>query len=134
MTGVQTCALPIFRERLAQAEPDRADYQRDLSVFYERMGDLFGALGQGEEARQAFQKSLAIAERLAQAEPDRADYQRGLIVSYVKMSETEPAAARVWLSQALDVARSLQSGGRLAPADTWMLDDLARRLAGLSDG
>src|ERR1700674_6116678 len=48
-------------ERLAQAEPDRADYQRDLIVSYNKMGDLFGALGQGDEARQAFQKSLAIA-------------------------------------------------------------------------
>ena len=53
-----------IRERLAQAEPDRADYQRDLSVSYERMGDLYRALGQGEQAREAYQKSLAIAERL----------------------------------------------------------------------
>lgn len=43
-----------------------------------KMGDLFRALGQGEEARQAFGKSLAIRERLAPAEPDRADYQRDL--------------------------------------------------------
>src|ERR1700674_2840269 len=89
---------------------------------------------QGDEARQAFQKSLAIRERLAQAEPDRADYQRDLIVSYVKMSENEPAEARLWLTRALDVARSLQGRGGLAPADAWMLDELARRLAGLSGG
>ena len=62
-------------ERLAQAEPDRADYQRDLSVSYNKMGDLYRALGQGDQARDAYLKSLAIAERLAQAEPDRADYQ-----------------------------------------------------------
>ena len=37
-------------ERRAQAEPDRADYQRDLSVSYERMGDLYRALGQGDQA------------------------------------------------------------------------------------
>ena len=74
-------------ERLAQAEPDRADYQRDLSVSYERMGDLYGALGQGEEARQAYLKSLAIRERLAEAEPDRADYQRDLSVSYERMGD-----------------------------------------------
>jgi hypothetical protein len=97
------------------------------------MGDLFRALGQGDEARQAFGKSLAIAERLAQAEPDRADYQRDLIVSYVKMSGNEPAEARAQLLRALSVARSLQSRGRLAPADAWMLDELARRLASLPD-
>ena len=55
------------QEKLAQAEPDRADYQRDLSVSYDRMGDLFRALGQGEEARQAYRKSLAISERLSRS-------------------------------------------------------------------
>ena len=79
-------ALAI-RERLAKAEPDRADYQRDLSVSYERMGDLFRALGQGEDARQAFAKALAIRERLAKAEPDRADYQRDLGASYQRMGD-----------------------------------------------
>jgi phage tail protein X len=51
------------------------------------MGDLFRALGQGEDARQAFAKSLAIRERLAQAEPGRADYQRDLSVSYEKIGD-----------------------------------------------
>jgi tetratricopeptide (TPR) repeat protein len=74
-------------ERLAQAEPDRADYQRDLSVSYERVGDLYRALGQGDSAREAYLKSLAIAERLAQAEPDRADYQRDLSVSYKRVGD-----------------------------------------------
>jgi tetratricopeptide (TPR) repeat protein len=72
---------------LAQAEPDRADYQRDLSVSYNKMGDLYQALGQGEQARDAYLKDLAIAERLAQAEPDRADYQRDLSVSYERMGD-----------------------------------------------
>ncbi len=70
-----------LQERLAQAEPDRAGYQRVLSVLYERVGDLYRDLGQGEQARQSYLQSLAIAERLAQAEPDRADYQRDLSVS-----------------------------------------------------
>src|SRR5207342_2699303 len=61
-------------ERLAAAEPERADYQRDLSVSYNRMGDLFRALGQGDEARKAYSADLAIAKRLAAAEPERADY------------------------------------------------------------
>ena len=74
-------------ETLAQAEPDRADYQRDLSVSYNKMGDLYRALGQGEAARDAYAKALAIGETLAQAEPDRADYQRDLSVSYNKMGD-----------------------------------------------
>ena len=79
--------LRKVHEQQAQAEPERADYQRDLSVSYERVGDLYSALGQGEQARQAYLKSLAIRERLAQAEPDRADYQRDLSVSYNKVGD-----------------------------------------------
>jgi tetratricopeptide (TPR) repeat protein len=74
-------------ERLAQAEPDRADYLRDLSVSYNKVGDLYLALGQGEQGRQYYLKDLAIAERLAQAEPNRADYQRDLSVSYNKVGD-----------------------------------------------
>ncbi|MGH3813329.1 MAG: TIR domain-containing protein, partial [Pseudonocardiaceae bacterium] len=73
--------------QLAQAEPDRADYQRDLSISYERLGDLYQALGQGEQALKLYQQSLHIRDRLAQAEPDRADYQRDLSISYNKLGD-----------------------------------------------
>ncbi len=80
-------ALLRLHQDRAQAEPDRADYQRDLSVSYERMGDLYTALGQGDQAKEAYLNSLQIFERLAQAEPDRADYQRDLSVSYNKVGD-----------------------------------------------
>ena len=93
------------------------------------MGDLYRALGQGEEARQAYLKSLAIAERLAAAEPDRADYQRDIIVSLVKLSEIERGAdASRALSRALGVVETLAESGRLAPADARMIEDLRQRL------
>jgi predicted RNA polymerase sigma factor len=53
----------------------RADYQRDFSVSYNKLGDLSVALGQCEQAREAYARSVAMAKRLAMAEPDRADYQ-----------------------------------------------------------
>ncbi|HEY2621347.1 MAG TPA: TIR domain-containing protein, partial [Acetobacteraceae bacterium] len=97
---------------LAQSNPDRADYQRDLSVFYERMGDLYRARGQGEPARQAFANALAIRERLAGAEPDRADYQRDLSVSYNNMGDLYRALgqgepARQAFANALAIAERL---------------------------
>ena len=55
----------LSRVYVASGEPDRAEYQRDLSVSYNKMGDLYRALGQGERAREVFQKSLDIIERLA---------------------------------------------------------------------
>ena len=51
------------------------------------MGDLLRALGQGEQAKTFYEKSLRISERLAADEPNRADYQRDLSVSYEKMGD-----------------------------------------------
>ncbi|MGH8887244.1 MAG: tetratricopeptide repeat protein [Egibacteraceae bacterium] len=98
-------------ERLAAAEPDRADYQRDLSVSYERLADLVGALGQGEQARELCTASLDIRQRLAAAEPDRADYQRDLSVSYERLADLAAESpdgkgdARDWLSRAVEIRR-----------------------------
>ncbi len=80
-------ALLALYQRRVEAEPDRADFQRDLSVFYERMGGLHRALGQGEKAQEAYRSRLEIMKRLAAAEPDRADFQRELSVSYNKMGD-----------------------------------------------
>ncbi|MCL4201143.1 MAG: tetratricopeptide repeat protein, partial [Pirellulaceae bacterium] len=43
-------------ERLALADSDRADYQHNLSVSYNKVADLYRALGQGEPAREAYVK------------------------------------------------------------------------------
>ena len=96
-------AMTILKSRV-EAEPDRADYQRDLSVSYNKLGDLLRALGQGEQARQSYQQALEIRQRLAEAEPDRADYQRDLSVSYNKLGDLHRAlgqgeAARQYYQQ-----------------------------------
>jgi len=99
-------------EARAQAEPGRADYQCDLSVSYERLGDLMSALGQGEQAREFFEKSLGAIERVAQAEPERADFQRQLSVSYNKLGDLMRALgqgeqAREFFEKDLAIAQRL---------------------------
>jgi len=121
--------LQLYQER-SQAEPDRADYQRDLSVSYNKVGDLYRALGLGEQARAAYQNSLQIRERLAQAEPDRADYQRDLSVSLVKVALAEGGhLKKKLLTRALSILNELKATGRLAPVDEPMIaaiEDLLR--------
>ncbi|MFM7163157.1 MAG: hypothetical protein ACKO3P_22635, partial [Planctomycetaceae bacterium] len=75
------------RLMLCQEHPDNLDYQRDLSVSYSKMGDLYVRLGDGGAAREAFQKSLEIDLKLSEGEPARADYQRDLSVSYDRMGD-----------------------------------------------
>jgi tetratricopeptide (TPR) repeat protein len=116
--GLSEQGLAAYRrlqDLLAQrcgAEPRRADYQRDLSVSYNRLGDLMGTLGNGEAAREYFQKGLDIRERLAGAEPQRADYQRDLSVSYEKLGDLmgtlgNGEAAREYYEKDLDIAERL---------------------------
>ncbi len=53
-------------ERLAKADPGNAGWQRDLSVSYNRVGDVVVAQGDLPEALKDYRDGLAIAERLAQ--------------------------------------------------------------------
>ncbi|MGH3924787.1 MAG: tetratricopeptide repeat protein, partial [Pseudonocardiaceae bacterium] len=112
--------VDAFTQR-ARAEPGRADYQRDLSVSYERLADLNAALGQGEQALQLYQQSLDIRERLARAEPGRADYQRDLSVSYERLADLNAALGQG--EQALQLyQQSLDIAERLARAEPGRAD------------
>jgi tetratricopeptide (TPR) repeat protein len=122
-------ALLEAHEKKAQAEPDRADYQRDLSVAYNKVGDLYTALGQGDQAREAYLKSLRIRERLAATEPDRADYQVDLVISLYRVSSAESPVAREPLERALAILLALQKAGRLAPEHEPMIADLQQLMS-----
>jgi hypothetical protein len=67
-------ALESFRaslsiaERLAKADPGNAEWQRDLSVSHERIGDGLRAQGDLSAALESYKADLAIAERLAMAD------------------------------------------------------------------
>ncbi|HEV3259350.1 MAG TPA: CHAT domain-containing protein [Gemmataceae bacterium] len=99
-------------EKRVRAYPDHANFQRDLSVSYNKVGDLMRSLGQGEQARSYFQKALEVRERLAAQEPDRADFQRDLCVSYSRMGDLmqglgQGQRARVYFQKDLDIAERL---------------------------
>src|SRR3954467_882144 len=63
-------------ERLARADPANAGWQRNLSVSYNKIGDVLVAQGNLPEALKAYRDSRDIAERLARADPANAGWQR----------------------------------------------------------
>ena len=117
--------------RRAAAAPDDLDEQRDLSVSFDRIGDVLSAQGKLDDALARYRDGLAIRERLAAAEPSNTEWQRDVAVSHVKLAGAEPDKTRDHLTRALEIVTELSVGGRLAPADAWMPDDLRRRLADL---
>src|SRR5262249_13108883 len=120
-----------IRERLAHLDPANAQWQRDLSVSYNKIGDVLVAQEEREDALTAYRTSLVIREMLVQVDAANTEWQRDLIVSYVKVSALDLSGARTRLSRALSIGRSLQRADRLAPADVKLLDSLKEQLAAL---
>ena len=75
-----TRALEI-RERLATADPNHTDYQNNLTVSLEKMGNMLLTRGDPNAALQAHTRALEIRERLATADPNNTLYQRNLTMS-----------------------------------------------------
>ncbi len=70
----------------AERNPENLDAQRDLSVSFDKIGDVQVAKGALDDALASFRDGLAIAERLAKADPANAGWQRDLSISYEKLA------------------------------------------------
>ncbi|MGA8169587.1 MAG: hypothetical protein WB816_01925, partial [Methylocystis sp.] len=115
------------RKRLAEVDPGNAGFQRDLSVSYERLGDLAVAAGDGKAARDYFEKGLTVRKRLAEGDPGNAWYQRDLIISFVKLAGAGDRPAERY-AKALAIAEELATSGRLQQADAWFVEALRQAL------
>jgi len=94
------------------ARPGQPRWQRDLSVSYQRLGDVSRQGGRLDAARGFYQQSLVIAKKLAAADPADAQAQRDLSLSLVKLGDVSQQAgqmdaAREFYQQYLDIAKKL---------------------------
>jgi tetratricopeptide (TPR) repeat protein len=62
----------------AAADPANTEWQRDLSISHNKLGDVAVAAGDLAAARAAYQAGLDIAARLAAADPANTEWQRDL--------------------------------------------------------
>ena len=91
--GDLSAALASYRdalaigERLAQADPDNAGWQRDLSVSHERIGDIEAAGGNIAAAIVAYEKSLPIAQSLADRFPEHPRFQADIVITKRRIRE-----------------------------------------------
>jgi tetratricopeptide (TPR) repeat protein len=113
-------------ERQSRQHPERADYLRDLSVSYNKMGDLMRGLGEGEQARGFYQKALELRERLVRQEPERADYLADLVASLVRVATPEA------LQRALMICRRLEREHKLEARQSGWVAGLEQMLDRLS--
>jgi tetratricopeptide (TPR) repeat protein len=90
-------------QALAKREPESDVWQHDLSVSFDRIGDLLDRKGDGEGALESFRKSLAIAGALSLRDPDNAQWQWDLSASHDRVGDALIAQGK--LEEALDSYR-----------------------------
>jgi tetratricopeptide (TPR) repeat protein len=122
-----------IRVRLAANDPSNAGWQRDLYFSHNRIGDILQAQGDLAGAFATYQRDMDIAERLAASDPTNTGWQRDLVVSLVRLADAVPHSAREHLTRALAIVTSLAETDRLAPSDTWMIENLKNQLRDLGD-
>ena len=84
-----------FPRSWPQGDPTNTGWQRDLSVSYNRLGDVAVAQGKLEEAAEAYGESLAISKKLAEGDPTNTGWQRDLSVSYDKLGDVAVAQGKL---------------------------------------
>jgi tetratricopeptide (TPR) repeat protein len=71
----------------AAAEPKTALWQHDLSIAYNKIGDVLSKLGNSTDALSNYRNSLGIRKRLAEADPKNPQWQRDLASAYDRIGD-----------------------------------------------
>ena len=121
-------AAEITVQRLLKAEPDAPRSQRDLSVSYDRIGDVQRAQGDLPSALSSYKQDLEIAQKLAARDPANAQWKTDLVISLWKLASIleqhgtpQKREAGVNYQRALELLRALAVENRLtAEQKTWI--------------
>src|SRR6202046_3124504 len=81
----------VIIDLLARSDPRNADSQRELSVSYEKIGDVQVAQGDLTGALTSYRDSFASIDRLVTARPKNAEWRRHISISYDKIGEVQHA-------------------------------------------
>ena len=126
-----------LRQRLSSVDANNRDWDRDLSVAYNKVGDVEAALDRLDDALGSYRAGLAIMDRLTHGDPVNVVWQRDLMVSYNDVGDAlekqgHPQDAFASYRSGLAVVQLLLS--RNSTNALW-LDDLrfvAGRIGGLA--
>ena len=114
-------------QKRANTEPDTKEWQRDLSISHNKLGDAAASVGDVAAARIAYQASMHIRLHLLATDPGNSQWQRDLSVSYDKLGDVDLAsmdltAARAAYQASQDIRVRLASDD---PGNTQWQRDLS---------
>jgi tetratricopeptide (TPR) repeat protein len=142
--GQTSAALHLLRDhahpalkRLAESDPTNTTWQRDLSMSFERLGDIAVDKGNLPEAQRLFTEALHIRQRLAESDPDNSAWWRDLSVSLIDLGDLATAQGNLAEGKRLndDALRIAKRLTEFDPANTTWQRDLSvslNKLGGLA--
>ncbi|MBS0150261.1 MAG: tetratricopeptide repeat protein, partial [Nitrospira sp.] len=128
-----------IREMLAARDRANTEWQQDLAVSHDRIGEVLVAQGDLPAALTAYHKALAIREMLAARDPDNAQWLTDVAVSCAKLSalrdDKSVTARQDYLVRGRDILLKLKSDGHLLQNEDligWFNEELAKLIQGRS--
>jgi hypothetical protein len=120
----------VIAERLANADPNNASWQRDLAVSHSKLGEVFAKQGDVEKVLVEYRAALSIVERLIAMDPTRVQWRIDAIEFHraLALHGDEPAIRFVFIASAL---RDLQGKVGLTAEHAEWLAEAERELAKL---
>ena len=113
-TELELCQRDLaLCQGLADGAPENAQYARDLSLSYDKLGDMQSAMGNTQAALGLYQQGLNIVKGLSASAPENVQFSRDLSVSYEKLGDTQSALGDTQASLEL-YQQSLEITERLA--------------------
>jgi tetratricopeptide (TPR) repeat protein len=102
-------------QRYAADDPSNADWQREISIADNKLGEVAMLDGQLDVARGRFEDALTVREGLAARDPGNITGQGDLEASYMRLgalaiSMGELDSARRWFDHALMMTKALAAG------------------------
>jgi hypothetical protein len=122
-----------IRKALAQRDLGNTQWQRDLSISHNKIGDALVEQGDGRKARVAYLAGLEIIEALAGREPQNMQWSMDQAEFFAKLGSLDCLMARNvrrdYLKKSRDILVGLKSQGRSEVNEELIdcLDDALRR-------
>ena len=103
-------------ESLTRSDPADSQARRDLSVYYNKLGDLAQLAGDSSKALDYYQKDLGVSLALAESDSNDSQARRDLSISYDRLGNVSLKAGE--MTKALDYyQKGLGVREKLASAD-----------------
>ncbi|HSZ76872.1 MAG TPA: hypothetical protein VK775_05705, partial [Chthoniobacterales bacterium] len=115
-------------QKLAARDPANTEWQHDLSISYDRIGNVQNAKDDLTSALSSYKQDLEIVQKLAARDPANAQWKTDLVISLWKLASIlehqgtpQKREAGVNYQRALEILRPLAVENRLtAEQKTWI--------------